>query len=163
LERGEIDFMMTANNPASFRRGSKKVARLFPNYGEVEKDYYRRTKIYPIMHTVVIRREIYDRVPWVALSLYKALCRAKDYSYRMLEDAGSPKASLAWLQPLLEEEQKIIGPDWYPYGIEQNRPTIEALLQYTHEHGLTDRRIKLDELFAPSTMRDIPLSDGQLV
>jgi 4,5-dihydroxyphthalate decarboxylase len=163
LERGEIDFMMTANNPLSFRRGSPKVARLFPNYGEVEKDYYRRTKIYPIMHTVVIRREIYDRDPWVALSLYKALCRAKDHSYRMLEDAGSPKASLAWLQPLLEEEQEIIGPDWYPYGIEQNRPTIEALLQYTHEHGLTDRRLKLEELFAPSTMRDIPLSDGQLV
>src|SRR5215204_4810842 len=94
LESGEIDFMMTANNPLSFRRGSPKVARLFPNYGEVEKDYYRRTKIYTIMQTVVIRREIYDRDPWVALSLYKALCRAKDYSYRMLEDAGSPKASL---------------------------------------------------------------------
>ena len=163
LERGEIDFMMTANNPLSFRRGSKKVARLFPNYGEVEKDYYRRTKIYPIMHTVVIRRDICDRDPWVALSLYQALCRAKDYSYRMLEDAGSPKASLAWLQPLLEEEREIIGEDWYPYGIEKNRPSIDALLQYTHEHGLTDRRIKLEELFAPSTMRDIPLSDGQLV
>ena len=163
LERGEIDFMMTANNPLSFRRGSGKVRRLFPNYGELEKDYYRRTKIYPIMHTVVIRREIYDRDPWVALSLYKALCRAKDYSYRMLEDAGSPKASLAWLQPLLEEEQEIIGEDWYPYGIEKNRPTIDALLQYAHEHGLTDRRIKIEELFAPSTRRDIPLSDGQLV
>ena len=126
------------------------MRRLFPNYGEVEKDYYRRTKIYPIMHTVVIRRDIYERDPWVALSLYKALCRAKDYSYHMLADAGSPKASLAWLQPLLEEEQAIIGPDWYPYGIEQNRPTIEALLQYTHEQGLTGRRIKLEELFAPS-------------
>jgi len=163
LESGEIDFMMTANNPLSFRRGSPKVARLFPNYGEVEKDYYRRTKIYPIMHTVVIRREIYDRDPWVALSLYKALCKAKDYSYHMLAETGSPKASLAWLQPLLEEEQEIIGPDWYPYGIEKNRPTIEALLQYTHEHGLTDRRLKLEELFAPSTMREIPLSEGQLI
>ena len=163
LERGEIDFMMTANNPLSFRRGSPKVARLFPNYGEVEKNYYRRTKIYPIMHTVVIRREIYDRDPWVALSLYKALCKAKDYSYHMLAETGSPKASLAWLQPLLEEEQEIIGPDWYPYGIEKNRPTIEALLQYTHEHGLTDRRLKLEELFAPSTMREIPLSEGQLI
>jgi len=163
LESGEIDFMMTANNPLSFRRGSPKVARLFPNYGEVEKNYYRRTKIYPIMHTVVIRREIYDRDPWVALSLYKALCKAKDHSYHMLAETGSPKASLAWLQPLLEEEQEIIGPDWYPYGIEKNRPTIEALLQYTHEHGLTDRRLKLEELFAPSTMREIPLSEGQLI
>ena len=161
LERGEIDFLMTANNPLSFRRGAKTVRRLFPNYGELEKDYYRRTKIYPIMHTVVIRREIYDRDPWVALSLYKAFCQAKDYSYRLLEETGSPKASLAWLQPLLEEEQEIIGRDWYPYGIEQNRPSIEALLQYAHEHGLTGRRVKLEELFAPSTMRDIPLSEGQ--
>ena len=67
------------------------------------------------------------------------------------------------LQPLLEQEQEIIGPDWYPYGLEQNRPSIEALLQYAHEHGLTGRRIKLEELFAPSTMRDIPLSEGQQV
>lgn len=163
LERGEIDFMMTANNPLSFRRGSPNVQRLFPNYADVEKDYYRRTKIYPIMHTVVIRREIYERDPWVALSLYKALCRAKEQSYRLLAETGSPKASFAWLQPLLEEEQAIIGPDWYPYGIGPNRATIEALLQYTHEHGLTDRRIKLDELFAPSTLRDIPLSEGQHV
>jgi 4,5-dihydroxyphthalate decarboxylase len=163
LERGEIDFMMTANNPLSFRRGAPSVRRLFPNYREAEQDYYRRTKIYPIMHTVVIRRDIYERDPWVALSLYKALCKAKDYSFHMLADAGSPKASLAWLQPLLEEEQAIIGKDWYPYGIEQNRPTIEALLQYAHEHGLTPRRVGIEELFAPSTMRDIPLSDGQHV
>ena len=163
LEQGEIDFLMTANNPLSFRRGSSKVRRLFPNYGEVEKDYYRRTKIYPIMHTVVIRRDVYDRDPWVALSLYKALCRAKDYCYRLLEEAGSPKASLAWLQPLLEQEREIIGRDWFPYGIEQNRPSLEALLQYAHEQGLTGRHVKIEELFAPSTMRDIPLSEGQLV
>jgi 4,5-dihydroxyphthalate decarboxylase len=71
--------------------------------------------------------------------------------------------SSAWLQPLLEEEQDIIGPDWFPYGIEKSRPSIEALLQYTHEHGLTSRRVKLEELFAPSTLRDIPLGDGQQI
>ena len=163
LEKGEIDFLMTANNPLSFRRGSPNVKRLFPNYAEIEKDYYRRTKIYPIMHTVVIRRDIYDRDPWVALSLYKAFVRAKDYSYRLLLETGSPKASFAWLQPMIEEERAIIGRDWYPYGIEPNRPTIEALLQYTEEHGLTDRRPSLEELFAPSTLRDIPLSEGQQV
>ena len=163
LERGEIDFMMTANNPLSFRRGSPKVARLFPNYAEVEKEYFTRTRIYPIMHTVVIRRDVYDRDPWVALNLYQALCRSKDACYRSIMDTGSPKASFAWLQPMIEEEKRIIGEDWYPYGIEKNRPTLEALLQYTHEHGLTDRRLKIEELFAPSTMRDIPLSEGQHV
>jgi 4,5-dihydroxyphthalate decarboxylase len=163
LEKGEIDFLMTANNPLSFRRGSPNVKRLFSNYAEVEKDYYRRTKIYPIMHTVVIRRDIYDRDPWVALSLYKAFVRAKEYSYRLLLETGSPKASFAWLQPMIEEERAIIGRDWYPYGIEPNRSTIEALLQYTQEHGLTDRRPSVEELFAPSTLRDIPLSEGQQV
>src|SRR2546423_2811875 len=88
LERGEIDFMMTANNPLSFRRGSPNVKRLFPNYREAEQDYYKRTKIYPIMHTVVIRRDIYDRDPWVALSMYQALCRANDYSYHLLAETG---------------------------------------------------------------------------
>jgi 4,5-dihydroxyphthalate decarboxylase len=163
LERGEIDFLMTANNPLSFRRGAPNVKRLFPNYVEAEKDYFRRTRIYPIMHTVVIRRDIYERDPWVALSLYKALCAAKDRCYHVLAEAGSPKVSSAWLQPLLEEERAIIGPDWYPYGIAQNRPSIEALLQYAHEHGLTTRRVKLEELFAPSTLRDIPLSESQQI
>ena len=163
LERGEIDFMMTANNPLAFRRGATKVRRLFPNYAELEKDYYRRTRIYPIMHTVVIRRDVHERHPWVALNMYQALCKAKEHAYDLLADMGSPKVSSAWLQPLIEEEKEIIGQDWYPYGIAANRPTIEALLQYTHEHGLTDRRVELEELFAPSTLRDIPTSEGQHV
>ena len=163
LDRGEIDFLMTANNPLAFRRGSPNVRRLFADYAKAEKDYFRRTRIYPIMHTVVIRREIYERDPWVAMSLYKAFLRAKDYSFRLISETGSPKASFAWLQPLIEEEQSIIGKDWYPYGIEANRPTIEALLQYTYEQGLSDRRLSVEELFAQSTLRDIPLSEGQQV
>jgi 4,5-dihydroxyphthalate decarboxylase len=163
IERGELDFLMTANSPLSFRRGAPTVRRLFPNYAELEKDYYRRTRIYPIMHTVVIRRDVYERDPWVALSMYKALCRAKDHTYRWIVEGGSAKVTSAWLLPLLEEEQAIIGRDWFPYGIAQNRPSIEALLQYLHEQGLTDRRVALEELFVPSTLRDIPLSEGQLV
>jgi len=161
LERGELDFLMTANNPLAFRRGSPKVKRLFPNYAELEKDYYQRTKIYPIMHTIVIRREIYDRDPWVALSLYKAFLASKDRAFRLLTETGSPKASFAWLQPLIEEEQRIIGADWFPYGIGANRASLGALLQYNHEQGLSDRLLKIEELFAPSTLRDIPLSEGQ--
>ena len=163
LARGEIDFMMTANNPLAFRRGAPNVRRLFPDYAEVEKDYYRRTKIYPIMHTVVIRRDVYERDPWAALSLYQAFAAAKQHCYRLLTETGSPKASFAWLQPMIEQEQAIIGPDWYPYGIEQNRPSLEALLQYAHEQGLTGRRVAIEELFAPSTLRDIPLTEGQRV
>jgi 4,5-dihydroxyphthalate decarboxylase len=88
LERGEIDFLVTGNNPLSFRRGSPKVRRLFPSYRELEQDYYRRTKIYPIMHTVVIRRAVYERDPWVAQSLYQAFCAAKEQCYRLLLETG---------------------------------------------------------------------------
>jgi len=163
LERGEIDFLMTANNPLAFRRGSPSVGRLFPNYAEVEKDYYRRTKIYPIMHIVVIRRDVYERDPWVALNLYWAFAAAKRHALQLMAETGSPKVSFAWLQAMIEEEQAIIGPDWYPYGIEQNRPSLEALLQYAHEQGLSPRRLRIEDLFAPSTLRDIPLTEGQQV
>jgi 4,5-dihydroxyphthalate decarboxylase len=163
LERGDIDFLITANNPVSFRRGAGAVQRLFPNYKELEIDYYRRTKIYPIMHTVVIRRDIYDAHPWVALSLYQAFAAAKERCYRLIAETGSAKATLAWLQSAIEEEQEVFGPDWWAYGVNATRPSIDALLQYSHEQGLTDRRLGVDELFAPSTLRDIPLAEGQLV
>jgi 4,5-dihydroxyphthalate decarboxylase len=112
---------------------------------------------------VVIRRDVYKRDPWVAVSMYKAVCQAKDHAYRWLAEGGSAKVSFAWVQPLMEREQAIIGRDWYPYGIEPNRPTIEALLQYLHEQGLASRRLAVEELFAASTLRDIPLSEEQLV
>lgn len=163
LDRGEIDFLITANNPVSFRHGSPNVRRLFPDYKTVEQDYYRRTRIYPIMHTVVVRRDLFDQHPWVALSLYQAFCAAKDRCYRLLIETGSAKASLAWLQSALEEEQAVFGSDWWSYGAEANRPSIDALLQYSHEQGLSDRRLSVEELFAPSTLRDIPLGEGQLV
>ncbi len=163
LDRGEIDFLITGNNPLSFRSGSPNVRRLFPNYRELERDYYRRTKIYPIMHTVVIRRDVYDRDPWIALSLYSAFCAAKDICCRLLLETGSPKASFGWLQAMIEEEQAVFGKDWYPYGVEQNRPSLEALLQYNHEQGLTPKRLTVEELFAPSTHKSIPLGEGQFI
>jgi len=162
LEDGELQAIIGTGVPEAFGR-NPDIVRLYPDYRAAEMEYYRRTRIFPIMHTVVIRRDVYDRDPWVALNLYQALCRAKEACYRSVMDTGSPKASFAWLQPMIEEEKRIIGEDWYPYGIEKNRPTLEALLQYTHEHGLTDRRLKIEEIFAPSTMRDIPLSEGQHV
>ena len=163
LEVGEIDFLLTANNPASFRRGAPTVRRLFPDYKRVEKEYYRRTGIFPIMHTVVVRRAIYEEHPWIAVSLYQAFCAAKERCYHLLAETGSAKATLAWLQPALEEEQAVFGPDWWPYGIDANDATIDALLQYSYEQGLTERRLAVNELFVPSTRGDIPLGDGQLV
>jgi len=163
LETGEIDFLLTANNPMSFRRGSATVKRLFPDYKRVEREYYQRTRIFPIMHTVVIKRTVYEAHPWTAISLYKAFCAAKDRCYRLLTETGSAKATLAWLQPALEEEQEVFGPDWWPYGIGANYPSIDAAMQYLHEQGLTRRRLRVDELFAPSTLMEVPLGEGQLL
>jgi 4,5-dihydroxyphthalate decarboxylase len=159
LERGEIDFLLSANPPAAFQRGSPKIARLFPNYRKLEIDYYQRTKIYPIMHLIVIRREVYERHQWIALSLYKAFCAAKERCQRAYLHAGAPRASFAWLHTLIEEEQSIIGKDWFPYGVE-NPAAIEALLQYMEEQGLYARRPKLEELFVPSTTRPVPVDEG---
>lgn len=161
LERGEIDFLTSANIPLSFRRKSPNVARLFPDYQQLEQDYYKRTKIYPIMHLVVVRRDLYERHPWVALSLYRALCAAKQRCLDLLAEAGSPKASFAWLPAIIEQEQAMFGTDWYPYGVEPNRHSLEALLQFNYEQGLVPRRIAVEELFAPSTVQNIPLTDGQ--
>ena len=93
LERGEIDFLLSASPPVAFQRGSPKVARLFPNYRELEIDYYKRTKIYPIMHLIVIRRDVYDKNPWVALSLYKAFVAAKERAMRTLLHSGADRKS----------------------------------------------------------------------
>jgi len=163
LERGEIDFLVTANNPGSWRRRAPTVRRLFPDYKAVERDYYRRTKIYPIMHTVVIRRDIYERHPWVAISLYQAFWRAKERCYEMLEEVGSAKATLAWLQSAVEDERELFGDDWWAYGVDANRPSLDALLDYSYEQGLSSRRIGVEELFAPSTLKPIPLGEGQLI
>jgi 4,5-dihydroxyphthalate decarboxylase len=159
LEKGEIDFLLSASPPVAFTRGSPKVARLFPNYRELEIDYYKRTKIYPIMHLIVIRKDVHERHPWAALSLYKAFLTAKDRAMRALMHAGAPRASFAWLHSLIEEEQSIIGKDWFPYGVE-NPAAITALLQYMEEQGLIPRKPAIEELFVPSTLRPVPVDEG---
>jgi 4,5-dihydroxyphthalate decarboxylase len=159
LERGEIDFLLSASPPVAFQRGSPRVARLFPNYRELEQDYYRRTKIYPIMHLIVIRKDVHERHPWAALSLYKAFCAAKDHCMRELLHAGAPRVSFAWLASLIEQERSIIGKDWYPYGVE-NPAAIEALMQYMEEQGLIARRPTVAELFVASTLRPVPVDEG---
>jgi 4,5-dihydroxyphthalate decarboxylase len=159
IERGEIDFLLSASPPVAFQRGSPRVARLFPNYRELEQDYYRRTKIYPIMHLIVIRKDVHERHPWAALSLYKAFCAAKDHCMRELLHAGAPRVSFAWLAALIEQERSIIGKDWYPYGVE-NPAAIEALMQYMEEQGLIARRPTVAELFVASTLRPVPVDEG---
>jgi 4,5-dihydroxyphthalate decarboxylase len=150
LESGEIDALISARSPSSFVKSSPKVKRLFPNYKDVEIDYYKRTKIFPIMHVLVIRKEVYDRNPWVARSLYKAFCEAKDAAIKNMHISNTMACTLPWLPWEREQLREIFGPDWWPYGVEANRHVLEHLIRYMDEQGLLARKLTVDEIFAPN-------------
>jgi 4,5-dihydroxyphthalate decarboxylase len=157
LASGEIDALYTARAPSSYVTGGGKVRRLFENYAEVEKDYYRRTKIFPIMHLVVIRREIYEQYPWVARSLYKAFCAAQQETYRDLNETAALMAMLPWLTAHIEEARRELGEDYWPYGFEKNRDTLTTFLRYHHEQGLSKKQLRPEELFAPETLESFKI------
>ncbi len=149
LVSGEIDAMMHAEVPACIWEKHPDVDRLWSNYREVEKEYYRRTKIFHIMHTVVIKKEIYDANPWVARSMYEAFCEAKKVcQYAIKASSASPFYMLPWTIAEYESTVSVMGEDYWPYGVEANRPTLEAITQYAYEQGLVSRKLSLEELFA---------------
>ena len=152
LADGELDAMVTARAPSTFHREPDKVKRLFPNYVEVEKDYYRRTRIFPPMHTVVIRRDVYAKNPWIAQSLYKAFTEAKARAYALYSQTAALPAMVPWLVAELEDARREMGEDWWPYGLEPNRKALETFLRYHHEQGLSKRLFKPEELFARETL-----------
>jgi 4,5-dihydroxyphthalate decarboxylase len=152
LHDGEIDALYTARAPSSFVAGGGRVKRLFENYGDVERRYYRDTGIFPIMHTVAIRRDVYEANRWVAQSLYKAFVEAQRRTYADLQDTAALKTMLPWLTAHVEDARREMGDDFWPYGLERNRRTLETFLRYHHEQGLSARRLTVDELFAPETL-----------
>jgi 4,5-dihydroxyphthalate decarboxylase len=151
LDAGEIDALMGANLAPSFKRGSPNVARLLPNYQEVEEAYFRRTGIFPIMHTVVVKREIYEQHPWVAASLFQAFVEAKAAAQELLARHGAVYSMLPWLTEHVNATREVMGPNPFVYGVEANRPLLETFLQYNQEQGLLSRPFSVDELFAPET------------
>lgn len=152
LRDGEIDALYTARKPSTYSNGNGPVTRLFPDYVAVEREYYRRTGIFPIMHVVALRREVYDANPWVAMSLYKAFVEAQKITYRDLAETAALKAMVPWLNAHVEEAVRDMGPDFWPYGLEKNRTTLETFLRYHHEQGLSKRRLGVDEMFARETL-----------
>ncbi len=157
LEQGEIDALICAHVPSPFVRRSPNVKRLFPNFREVEKDYYRRTKIFPIMHTVALREEVYEKYPWVAQSLCKAFSEAKKICEETMYKYSALKYMLAWSVAEMEEEKEIFGENLWPYGLEANRHVLETLVQYAHEQGLIKRKLDLKDLFAPNTLEEFKI------
>ena len=149
---GELDAVHTARTPSTFRTRRGTVRRLFENHVEVEKAYYRKTKIFPIMHTVVIRRELYRANRWIAQSLHKAFVQAQRRTYETLATTMALTSMLPWQVAHVEEARRELGEDWWPYGFEPNRHVLDAFLRYHHEQGLSKRRLKAEELFAPETL-----------
>jgi 4,5-dihydroxyphthalate decarboxylase len=149
LGNAELDALFSLYIPSSFQEQSPRVARLFPNYKEVEQDYYRRTRIFPIMHTVVVRDDVYRQHPWVAASLYRAFCDARDLAVDGLYDTDALRLSLPWLISYVEESWQVFGRDFWSYGLEPNRPTLDAIGQYVYEQGFSPRAVGSEELFAP--------------
>lgn len=152
LDDGELDAMFTARAPSSFSKGSPNVARLFENYRDVEGKYYKKTGIFPIMHTVIIKREVYERNPWIAVNLYKAFCRAKEIATSSYMETAALHVTLPWVNSEVEYTRELLGKDWWPYGLERNRKTLETFLRYHHEQGLSERLMSIEELFAPETL-----------
>jgi 4,5-dihydroxyphthalate decarboxylase len=148
---GEIDAVLCPHTPAGLSDGSGSVRRLFPNYVEVEQDYYRRTKIFPIMHLTVVRRDLYDEHPWVAASLTEAFTQAQSLGWKRIGELGALAVMLPWLNRDLEEIAALMGPDHWRYGFRANTVVLDALCRYSFEQGLSTRELTPAEIFAPET------------
>jgi 4,5-dihydroxyphthalate decarboxylase len=148
LARGDIDGYLGSRKPPSFGR-DPNVVRLLPNHHALERELYERERIFPIMHLVAIRRALYEQQPWIASSLYAAFVAAKRIAWARLRYAGSLAAMLPWLQDEVEEIDAVFGGDPFPYGIEPNRPTLEALVRYMVEQHFIPEPIAVEQLFVP--------------
>jgi len=155
LEAGEIDALISADVPKSVLAKSPQVGRLFEDYETFERDYYRRTVIFPIMHAVVIKRELVKEKPELVQAVYRGFCAAKDQMAEQYVKAmtfNNMTMMLPWLTGLIGDNCDLLGRDWWPYGIKANRAAIDAVLRYHHEQGLTKRRFTIEEVFVPGLL-----------
>jgi 4,5-dihydroxyphthalate decarboxylase len=146
LADGEIDCAIIARPPNCFLEGHPDVERLFPNFQEMEEVYFSKTKVWPIMHIIAVQRHVLDDNPWVARNLYNAFLESKRRSLERLLDPAVSRYPLAWLSNYARKMRDTFG-DPFPFGIEENRPTLDQFLQFTHEQGIAHRRAKPEEIF----------------
>jgi 4,5-dihydroxyphthalate decarboxylase len=150
LAAGEIDAGITTGTWAPDVRPD--IDFLFPNYAELERDYFKRTGFFPIMHTLLIKNSVLEKDPWVAMSMYWAWQQSKNKCYEWLEWQRVHQTSL-WYRALWEEEQAAAGGDVYVWGFNKSRPEVDKLLEYCHRQGLTTRKFEPEEMFHPSTLQ----------
>ncbi|MDH3998378.1 MAG: ABC transporter substrate-binding protein, partial [Desulfuromonadales bacterium] len=152
LESGEVDALLHAAEPRAYVQGHPKVARLFGDYRQTERAYFAKTGIFPIMHAVAIRNSAIKANPWLPQAVFKAYAESKQLMYQHLKKLGWATISLPWVGQEIEETRKLMGENFWSYGIEPNRKTLEALFLYSHEQGLASKRLKIEDLFYPSTL-----------
>jgi 4,5-dihydroxyphthalate decarboxylase len=152
LVAGEIDALLTAQVPEPYVKRVSNIRRLFPNSKEAEADYFRRTGIFPIMHVIVIRAELYREHPWVAQSLFKALLEAKNVCMESIYKNNGLQSILPWAGDYIEQTRELMGKDFSPYGVEANRTILETFIRYCCEQGISSRQVAVDELFARETL-----------
>jgi 4,5-dihydroxyphthalate decarboxylase len=149
IEEGAIDAIVGTVLPHAIDR-NPDIVRLFPNYREVEKDYYRRTRIFPIMHLIALRRDVYEQNPFIATSLFDAMCESKERARMRMRDVGTLQYMLPWMTADLDELDEVFGGDAWPYGIEPNRPTLEALMRYLCDQAIIKSVLPIEDLFVPT-------------
>jgi 4,5-dihydroxyphthalate decarboxylase len=152
LDAGDIDACITPLTPSVYAKRSPRVRRLFPNFREVEREYYKKTGIFPIMHTVAMKTSLYEKHPWVAQSLYKAFLHSRNEAISRVHDTNALNITLPWVVAEAEESERLFANgDIWPYGFEANRKTLQQLIDYMRQDGLLERDVKVEELFAPNT------------
>jgi 4,5-dihydroxyphthalate decarboxylase len=149
LEAGSIDAAVTTKTLAP--KGHQDVAFLFPNYAELEREWFRRTGFFPIMHTLLIKNEVLEKNPWVAMSVFDAWEESKQRCYEWLEWQRVHQTSM-WFRALWEEERAVAGTDIYPWGFNKTRAEVDKMLEYAQRHGLTQQRFKPEDMFHPSIL-----------
>ena len=155
LLAGEIDCVMAAHPPGPFERGEDTpIVHLYPNYQEIEEQYYKDTGIFPIMHVIAIRGDVFRANRWIAQNLLKAFTEAKDRALFRVQEMTATRVPYAWCYVGAQKARKLFGDDFFPYGVEKNRTTLEAFLQYGYEQGVCQRKVEIEELFPPEVMAE---------
>jgi 4,5-dihydroxyphthalate decarboxylase len=152
LVDGDVDALFHAAEPRAYTQGHPDVARLFSDYRQTERAYYKKTGIFPIMHAVAIRNSLAEKNPWLPEAVFNAYSQAKQLMYNDLRKTGWATISLPWVGKELEETRALMGDNFWPYGIDANRKALETLFQYSYEQGLASRKLKIEDLFHPSTL-----------
>jgi 4,5-dihydroxyphthalate decarboxylase len=155
IASGELDSVIIARPPNSFRENHPDVVRLFPDYETLEQKYYQDTGVYPIMHVIAMRKAILDGQPWVARNLYNAFEESKRRSLERILDPAVSRYPVPWLTNYAARMQQSFGGNLFPYGIEANRPTLELFLRYAHEQGIAHRLAKPEEIFPAGIMASV--------